>query len=96
MKTNWQQLALFLVGLIVGGGAAAATAQYQLAALRQAVQDQLDDVEEEAKLEREKLHIRIDTYEDMTTQILVGVAELSSRVETLTQEIARLREHHER
>lgn len=96
MKTNWQQLALFLIGMIVGGGMAAATAQYQIASLRQAVQDQLDEVEEEAKLEREKLHIRIDTYEDMTTQILVGVAELSSRVEMLTQEIARLREHHER
>lgn len=67
---RWFQVVLFLIGLIVGGGAAAAVGHYQYAALEDKHDQDIEDLEDvrdtdyELIMEMSRTLVRIETKVD--------------------------------
>jgi len=85
LKTDWQAAALVLFGLLVGGGGA--TGLGHLSAQSLAI---------EAASERNKIEKKVDSYQEVSTKLLIELGKLGEKVDNLSSEVIRLRNRIER
>lgn len=80
MKTNWQQTALFLVGLMVGGGASGAIGHYQYQALAQ-----------ETRSDRQRVQTELDSTKSDTRVIMEQIRSINEKLGDLKESIKELK-----
>jgi len=76
MKTNWQQVALVLLGLIVGGGAAGAVGQLQYSRLQAEVRAE-DDAQEKMLT---AILVQVGRLDSRVDSLTVEVSRLRDRL----------------